>query len=141
MVSMKKSISWRQMQYLGNYLLNLEIQGEAFHVMFHGFQWKYITSFVALTFTVHFLQGSIYEGAKRTLQYMPNKNLQLPKSFIVDVWHFQWRNFEAQYPDNIYISTSRFFMMYWGFCAQKYYDINIGESYMRLFLGQSKTIV
>ena len=85
MVSMKKSISWRQMQYLGNYLLNLEIQGETFHVMFHGFQWKYITSFVALTFTVHFLQGSIYEGAKRTLQYMPNKNLQLPKSFIVDV--------------------------------------------------------
>ena len=65
-----------------------------------------------------FSAGSIYEGTKRTLQYMPNKNLQQPKSFIVYVWHFQWRTFEAQYLDNIYVSTSSFFMMYGGFCAK-----------------------
>ena len=88
-----------------------------------------------------FSAGSIYEGAKSTLQYMPNKNLQQPKSFIAHVWHFQWRKFEAHYLDNIYVSTSRFFMMYWDLCAQKYYYINIGDSYMRLFLGQSNTIV
>ena len=72
---------------------------------------------------------------------MPNKNLQLPKSFIVRVWHIQWRKFEAQYLNNVYVGTSRFFMMYWGFCGQNYYDINIGDSYMRLFLGKSKTII
>ena len=88
-----------------------------------------------------FSAGSIYEGPKRTLQYKPNKNLQQHKSFIVLVWHFQWRTFEAQYLDNVYVSTNRFFMMYWGFCDQKYYDINIEDSYMRLFLGQSKATV
>ena len=34
--------------------------------------------------------------AQHTLQYMPNKHLQLP---IVHVWSFQWRKFEAQYLD------------------------------------------
>ena len=53
---MKKSISWLQRKYVGCYLLYLETQGETFHVTFHGFQWKYITSFVASTFAVHFLQ-------------------------------------------------------------------------------------
>ena len=53
---MKKSISWLQRKYVGSYLLYLETQGETFHVTFHGFQRKYITSFVASTFAVHFLQ-------------------------------------------------------------------------------------
>ena len=53
---MKKSISWLERKYVGSYLLYLETQGETFHVTFHGFQWKYITSFVASTFAVHFLQ-------------------------------------------------------------------------------------
>ena len=53
---MKKSISWLKRKYVGSYLLYLETQGETFHVTFHGFQWKYITSFVASTFAVHFLQ-------------------------------------------------------------------------------------
>ena len=53
---MKKSIAWLQRKYVGSYLLYLETQGETFHVTFHGFQWKYITSFVASTFAVHFLQ-------------------------------------------------------------------------------------
>ena len=53
---MKKSIAWLQRKYVGSYLLYLETQGETFHATFHGFQWKYITSFVASTFAVHFLQ-------------------------------------------------------------------------------------
>ena len=53
---MKKSISWLKRKYVGSYLLYLETQGETFHATFHGFQWKYITSFVASTFAVHFLQ-------------------------------------------------------------------------------------
>ena len=65
-----------------------------------------------------FSAGSIYKGAKHTLQCMPNKNLQIPRSFIVHVWHFQWKKFETQYLDNIYVSISWFFKMYWGFCTK-----------------------
>ena len=139
---MKKWSSWRQRQYVDNYLLNLETQGEKFHVInVSWFSMKAYHKFCSFNICSSFPAGSIYEDAKHTLQYMPNKDLQLPKSFIVHVWHIQWRKFEAQYLDNVHVGTSRFFMMYWGFCAQKYYDINIGDSCMRLFLGQSKTII
>ena len=49
---------------------------------------------------------------------MPNKSLQLPRSFIVHVWHFKWRKFKAQYFDNICVSISRFSKIYRGFCAK-----------------------
>ena len=39
------------------------------------------------------------------------------------------------------LAQAGFLWCIWGFCDQKYYDINIEDSYMRLFLGQSKTIV
>ena len=105
------------------------------------FSMKVYHKFCSFNICSLFSAGSYFEGTKRTLKYMSHKNLQQPKSFIVHVWHFQWRKFEAQYLDNIYVSTSRFFMMYCVFCDQKYYDINIEDSYMRLFLGQSKAIV
>ena len=116
---MKKSISWQQRQYVGNYLLNLIIQGETFHVI--NISWfsmkvyhKYCSYHICSSFSV----GIIYKGTKRTLQYMLNKYLQLPRLFIVHVWQFQWRKFEAQCLDNIYVSTSRLFKMYWIFCAK-----------------------
>ena len=65
-----------------------------------------------------FCSYNIYKGAIHTLLHMPNKNLQLPRSLIVHVWHFQWGRFEAQDLDNIYVSISRFFKTYWGFCAR-----------------------
>ena len=73
---------------------------------------KVYHKFCSFNICSSFSAGSIYEGTKRTLQYMPNKNLQQSKSFIVDILHFQWRKFEAQYLDNIYVSKSSFFMMY-----------------------------
>ena len=116
---MKKSISWRQRQYVGNYLLNLITQGEIFHVI--NISWssmkvyhKHCSYNICSSFSV----GSIYKGAKRTLQHIPNKNLQLPRLFIAHVWHFQWRKFEAQCHDSIYVSISRFFKMYWVFFAK-----------------------
>ena len=133
---MKKSISSQQRQHVGNYLLNLETQGETFHVInISWFSMKVYHKFCSFNICSSFSAGSIYGSTKRTLQYMPNKNLQQSKSFIVHVWHFQWRKFEAQYLDNVYVSTSRFFVMYWDFCAKKYYDINIEDIYMRLFFG------
>ena len=81
---MKKSISWRQRQYVGNYLLNLETQGETFHVInVSWFSMKVYHKLCSFNNCSSFSAGSIFEGAKRTLQYMPNKNLQQPKSFIV----------------------------------------------------------
>ena len=133
---MKKSISSQQRQHVGNYLLNLETQGETFHVInISWFSMKVYHKFCSFKINSSFSTGRIYENTKCTLQYMPNKNFQQSKSFIVHVWHFQWRKFEAQYLDNVYVSTSRFFVMYWDFCAKKYYDINIEDIYMRLFFG------
>ena len=116
---MKKSISWQQRQYVGNYLLNLIIQGETFHVInISWFSMKVYHKYCSYHLCSSFSVGIIYKGVKRTLQYMPNKNPQLPRLFIVHVWQFQWRKFEAQCLDNIYVSTSRLFKMYWIFCAK-----------------------
>ena len=114
---MKKSISSRQSNVWVNYLLSLETQGETFHVInISWFSMKVYHKFCSFNICSSFSAGSIYGSTKRTLQYMPNKNLQQSKSFIVHVWHFQWRKFEAQYL--IHVSASRIFMMYWGFCAK-----------------------
>ena len=87
---------------MGTYLLNLETQGEPFHVInISRFSMKVYHKFCSLNICSSFSAGSIYEGAKRTLQYVPNKNLQQPESFIVHLLHFQWRKFEALYLDNI----------------------------------------
>ena len=60
---------------------------------------------------------------------MPNKNLQLPRLFIVHLWHFQWRKFQTQWFDNIYVSISRFLNIYWVFCGKN----------IMIILGQNKT--
>ena len=87
--------------------------------MFYGFQWKYITSFVASIFAVYFLQEVFMKALNVLFSICQIKISDYPShSFIVHVWNFQWRNFESQYLYNIYVSTSRFFMMYWGFCAK-----------------------
>ena len=115
---MKKLISSRQRQYLGNYLLNLKTQAETFHVInILWFSIKVYHKFRSFNICSLFSAGRNYEGAKPTLHYMPHKNIRLPKSFIhCPWWHFQWRKFEAQYL--IHVSASRLFMMYWGFCAK-----------------------
>ena len=119
----------------GNYLLSLETQGETFHVInISWFSMKVYHKFCNFNICSSFSAGSIYEGTTRTLQYMLNKNLQQSKLFIARVWHFQWRKFEAQYLDNIYVSTSSFFYNVLRFLCQKYYDINIEDNYLRLFL-------
>ena len=126
-----------------NYLLSVETQGETFHVI--NISWismKVYHKFCSFNIYSSFFAGSIYESTKRTLQYMPNKNLQQPKSFIVHVWYLQWRKFKAQYLGNIYVSTSSFLIMYWGFCAKNIMKTpNIEDTYLRLSLVQSKTIV
>ena len=82
----KEVNTWRQRQCVVNYLLNLETQGETFHVInISWFSMKVYHKFCSFNICSSFAAGSIYEGAKRTLQYMSNKNLQLPKSFIVHV--------------------------------------------------------
>ena len=139
---MKKSISWRQRQYVGNYLLNLETQGETFHVInVSWFSMKVYHKLCSFNIYSSFSAGSIFEGAKRTLQYMPKKisNNQSHSLSMHDVLKG-----EKSEPSNLTIfmlAQSGISMMHWGFCAQKYYGINIGDSYMRLFLGQSNTIV
>ena len=116
---MKKSIYLQQRQYVGSYLLNLITQGEVFHVInISWFSMKVYHKFCSYNICSSFSAGSIYKSAKRILLYMPNKSLQLPRSFIVHVWLFQWRKFEAQYLDNIYVSISRFSKIYWSFCAK-----------------------
>ena len=116
---MNKSIYWWQRQYVENYLFNFITQSETFHVKNISWFWmKVHHKFCSYNICSSFSAGSIYKGAKRTLMYMPNKNLQLTRSFIVHVWHFQWRKFEVQHLDNIYVSISRFFKMYWGFCTK-----------------------
>ena len=82
---MKKSISWRLIQYVGNYLLDLETKGETFHVInISWFSMKVYHKFCSFNISSSFSAGSIYEGTKRTLQYMSSKNLQLPKSFSME---------------------------------------------------------
>ena len=117
---MKRSIYWRQRQYVGNYLVSLITHSETFHIInIWWFSTKVCHKFCRYNICSAFSARSIYKGAKRTLQYMPNKNIQLPGSFIVvHVWHFQWRKFEAQHLGNIYVRISRFFKMYWSFCAK-----------------------
>ena len=69
-----------------NYLHSLETQGETFHVInISWFSMKLYQKFCSFNICSSFSAESIYEGTKRTLQYMPNKNLQQPKSFIVHV--------------------------------------------------------
>ena len=115
---MKKSISSRQRQYLGNYLLNLKTPGATFHVIkiSYGFQWKYIASFVASTFPVYFLQDVIMVPNVLFSSCHIKISNNSGRPFIVRVWHFQRRKFEAQYL--IHVSASRLFMMYWCFCAK-----------------------
>ena len=65
---MKKSISSRQRQYLGNYLLNLKIQGETFHVINTlWFSMKLYDKFRSFNIFSLFSAGRNYEGVKRTL--------------------------------------------------------------------------
>ena len=112
---MKKSIYWQQRQYVGNYLRNLITQGETFHVInISWFSMKVYRKFCNYIICSSFSAGSIYKGAERTLLYMPNKILKLPRPFIVHAWHFPWRKFKAQYLDSIYVIISRFLKMYWG---------------------------
>ena len=60
--------------------------GETFHVIsISCFSMKVYHKFFSYNICSLFSAGSIYKGAKRTLQYMQNKNLQLPRSFIVHV--------------------------------------------------------
>ena len=57
MASIKKSISSRQRQYVGKlYTQSRNLRWDISSYKFHGFQWKYIASFVASTFAVYFLQ-------------------------------------------------------------------------------------
>ena len=137
---MKKSIAWLQRKYVGSYLLYLETQGETFHVTFHGFQWKYITSFVASTFAVHFLQ-KVFMKALNVLFSICQKKISTYPSHSLSMYDlFNGENSKLSTLAMI-MSTEAGFLWCFGFCAQKYYGINIGDSYMRLFLGQSKTIV
>ena len=70
----------------GNYLLNLETQGKTFHVInISWFSTNVHHKFRSSNICSSFSAGSIYECTKYTLQYMRDKNLQLPKSFIVHV--------------------------------------------------------
>ena len=112
---MKKSISSRQRQYLGNYLLNLGTQGETFHVInILWFSMKVYRKFSSLNIAVYFLQDVIMKAPNLLFSACHIKISDYPNhSFIVHVWHFQWRKFEAQYLINV--SASRLFMMYW--CA------------------------
>ena len=71
---MKKPISWRQTQYVGNYLFNLETQGETFHVInISLFSMKIYHKFCSFNIGSSFSAGSIYKGTKRTLQYLQKK--------------------------------------------------------------------
>ena len=138
---MKKSISSRQRQYLGNYLLNLETQGETFHVInILWFSMKVYHKFCSFNICSLFSAGRNYEGAKRTLQYMPHKNIRLPKSFI----HCSYITFSMEkIRSSVPYSRQRKQAFYdvLRFLCKKYNGINIKDTYMRLFLGQSKTIV
>ena len=54
---MKKWSSWRQRQYVDNYLLNLETQGEKFHVInVSWFSMKAYHKFCSFNICSHFLQ-------------------------------------------------------------------------------------
>ena len=116
---MKKSISWWQRQNVGNYLINFITQGETFHVVnISWFSMKVYHRYCSYNICSSFSVGSIYKGAAKPTLQMPNRNLQLSRLFIVHVWHFQWRKFEAQCLDNIYVSINRFLKMHWVFCAK-----------------------
>ena len=140
---MKKSISSWQRQYLGNYILNLDTQGETFHVInVLWFSVKVYHQFCSFNICSLFSAGSIYEGVKRTLQYMPNKNIRLPKSFIhCPCMKFSMEKFRISVPLQYLCQHKQVFYDVLRFLCQKYYDINIEDTHMRLFLGQSKTIV
>ena len=143
MASMKKSISLQQRQYLSNFLHNLETQGEIFHVInILWFSMKVYHRFVASTFALYFLHDVFMKAPNVLFSRCHIKISDYPShSFIAHVWHFQWRKFKAYYLDNIYVSSSRFFYDILRFLFQKNCDINVKDIYMRLFLGQSKTIV
>ena len=80
---MKKSISSRQSQNMGNYLLNFKTQCETFHVInILWFSMKVYHKFRSFNICSLFSAGRNYEGAKRALQFIPHKNIRLPKSFI-----------------------------------------------------------
>ena len=134
---MKKSISSRQSKYLGNYLLNLE----TFHdINILWFLMKVQDKFRSFNICSLFSAGRNYEGAKHTLQYMSHKNIQLPKSFI----HCPCMTFSMEkIRSSVTCSCQRKQAFYdvSRFLCQKYYGINTKDTYMRLFLGQSKTIV
>ena len=134
---MKNSISLRQSQYLGNYLLNLE----TFHDMnILCFLMKVYDKFRSFSICSLFSAGRNYEGTKRTLQYMSHKNIQLPKLFI----HCPCMTFSIEkIRSSVTYSCQRkqAFFDVSRFLCQKYYGINTKDTYMRLFLGQSKTIV
>ena len=138
---MKKLISSRQRQYLGNYLLNLKTQAETFHVInILWFSIKVYHKFRSFNICSLFSAGRNYEGAKRTLQYMSHKNIRLPKSSIhCPCMTFSMEKIRSSVPYSCQRKQAFYDVL--RFLCQKYYGINIKDTYMRLFLGQSKTIV
>lgn len=69
-----------------NYLLDLVNQGEAFHVInMPWFPIKAHHKFCSCNICSLFSCLGIYEGAKRTPPYLPNKYLQLTTPFIVHI--------------------------------------------------------
>ena len=135
---MKKSISSRQRQYLGNYLLNLKIQGETFHVInILWFSMKLYDKFRSFNIFSLFSAGRNYEGVKRTLQYMPHTNIRLPKSFIhCPCMTFSMEKIRSSVPYSC--QRKQNFNDVMRFLCQKYYGINIKDT-LKLQYIYSKT--
>lgn len=108
-----------EMKNVVNYLLDLINQGEAFYVInMPWFPIKTHHNFCSCNICSLFSCLGIYEDAKHTLQYLPNKYLQLTTPFIVYVWPFHGRKLEYQELD-LFLSIRRFFKMCFFFCSKK----------------------
>ena len=89
-----------------NYLLSLETQGETFHVInISWFSMKVYHKFCSFNICSSFSTGSIDEGTKRNLHYMPHKSLQ----FIhCPCKTFSMEKIRSSVPYNIYLAQAAF---------------------------------
>ena len=130
-------------KYVGIYLLDLIKQGETFNVInMSWFAIKAYHKFCGYEICKSFFCINIYEGAKRTLQCIPNKKSPItPKHLFALFKLFKKENINLKDLRTLAICVISYtgFLRFSEISNLRREDLEIHDDYMRIFLEQSKT--
>lgn len=130
-------------KYIGIYLLNLIKEGESFSIIHSTwFALKAYHEFCGYAVCTSFLCKNIYEGAKRILQSIPTKKSPITPYHLHSIYVlFQGENINLKDLRTLTICILSYtgFLRFSEVAVLKREDIEIYDTYLKLFLEQSKT--